>query len=247
MLPFNTLANTDGNGHSNCTSVTSTTTGITTTVNCDCRARTANLGLTAGNTYEIAIFGADRHPTESNYQLTLSGFQTNQSECGPRCGDGHQTGGEECDCGDPGVTTMAASCNGMNNADGTYNGCTTACKYGPFCGDGMIQTDGGEQCDDGPNNGVVYSTTPGQGCTSTCQIADYCGDAKVDADENEQCDLGSNNGTPGSSCTATCKIIDLPRPPLQLRNLPRWARASKAVPRPTRFFDGRPGRLTMGG
>ena len=101
---------------------------------------------------------------------------------------------------------MAASCNGMNNADGTYNGCTTACKYGPFCGDGMIQTDGGEQCDDGPNNGVVYSTTPGQGCTSTCQIADYCGDAKVDADENEQCDLGSNNGMPGSSCTATCQI-----------------------------------------
>jgi hypothetical protein len=169
--------------------------------------------MTVGNTYEIAIFGADRHPTESNYQLTLSGFSTNQSECGPRCGDGHQTGGEECDCGDPGVTTMAASCNGMNNADGTYNGCTTACKYGPFCGDGMIQTDGGEQCDDGPKNGVVYSSTPGQGCTSTCQIADYCGDAKVDADENEECDLGSNNGAPGSSCTAQCKISICLDPP----------------------------------
>ena len=65
MLPFNTLTNTDGNGHSNCTNST-----------CDCRTRTANLGLTVGSTYEIAIFGANRHPTESSYQLTLSGFST---------------------------------------------------------------------------------------------------------------------------------------------------------------------------
>ena len=86
-----------------------------------------------------------------------------------------------------------------------YNGCTLACKYGPFCGDGMTQTDGGEQCDDGPNNGVVYSTTPGQGCTSTCKIADYCGDTVVDADENEECDLGSANGAPGSSCTKSAR------------------------------------------
>ena len=70
MAPFNTTTGTDGNGHTNCTNAT-----------CDCRNRTVNLGLAMGRTYEIAVFGADRHPTESNYQLTLSGFATNSSNC----------------------------------------------------------------------------------------------------------------------------------------------------------------------
>ena len=42
----------------------------------------------AGNTYEIAVFSRDGHPTESNFQLTLSGFSTNMSHVRPHCGDG---------------------------------------------------------------------------------------------------------------------------------------------------------------
>jgi fibro-slime domain-containing protein len=41
------------------------------------------LGLVTGKVYEIAIFGADRHPPESNYQLTLSGFTKKRSICQP--------------------------------------------------------------------------------------------------------------------------------------------------------------------
>jgi fibro-slime domain-containing protein len=48
---------------------------------CDCRMRTANLGLTLGSTYEIAIFKRDSHPPESNLQIVLSGLGANRSQC----------------------------------------------------------------------------------------------------------------------------------------------------------------------
>jgi fibro-slime domain-containing protein len=67
----NTLTNADGYGHYNCTNNA-----------CDCRNRAnVDLGLQAGRTYEIAIFHAERHPPESNFQLTLSGFSTKRSSC----------------------------------------------------------------------------------------------------------------------------------------------------------------------
>ena len=157
----------------------------------DCRSRTLALGLTPGSTYEIAIFGADRNPTESNYQLTLNGFTTTETVCVPVCGDGVVSGGEECDDG------VA-----MNN-DTAYGGCTTKCKFGPFCGDGV--TNGPEICDQGKNNTATYGTT---GCTSACTAPHTCGDAIVDTTGGEQCDQGSGvNGTPDSFCSATCIIL----------------------------------------
>jgi fibro-slime domain-containing protein len=174
----------------------------------DFLVQTVPLGLVTGKVYEIAIFGADRHPPESNYQLTLNGYTTNRSDCLPRCGDGVVSGGEQCDCGD-GTVPVPAGCPGPNN-DATYGGCNTQCQYGPFCGDGITQkTNGGnEECDQGKLNGSAKPGDP-NGCTLGCLLQHYCGDGIVDSGPplNEQCDLGANNGQPNQPCDSGCQFI----------------------------------------
>lgn len=148
------------------------------------------LNLEKGKTYEIAIFHADRHPRESNYQLTLSGYSTSTSQCMARCGDGVATAGEECDMGDA-------------NADDVYGGCSKQCKFGPFCGDGT--QNGMEECDKGKDNGAAYGVK--DGCTLGCKKSHYCGDGIVDAVNGEECDAGGNNGS--SACTEQCQYKPL--------------------------------------
>jgi fibro-slime domain-containing protein len=143
--------------------------------------------LTSGNTYEIAVFQAERGPVESNYQLTLSGFSTVRTQCGPTCGDGKTTAGEECDLG-----------KAQNN--GSYNGCTDQCTWGPFCGDGNVDSPD-EDCDNGSKNGDVYGKS---GCTGNCKTPAYCGDGKIDGAQGEECDTVN---LPTSTCTDKCTLI----------------------------------------
>jgi len=148
----------------------------------------AALGLEEGKIYEIAVFHADRHPRESNYQLTLQGFSTTKSECIPTCGDGVATTGEECD-------------DGANNNDTAYGGCTTACKFGPFCGDGVTDA-GNEECDAGSRaNTAGYGEA---GCGFGCKTPHRCGDGFLDAAFDEQCDDGELNGQ--GACLSNCLL-----------------------------------------
>lgn len=90
--------------------------------------------LSAGNAYEVKVFHAERQTEGSSFRLTLTGFNTSRSECRPQCGDGEPKLGEECD-------------DGIN--DGGYGECGANCKLDQYCGDGIIQREFGENCDDG--------------------------------------------------------------------------------------------------
>jgi cysteine-rich repeat protein len=70
------------------------------------------------------------------------------------CGNALVDGGEECDVpGEVGVysTTIAG------------RQCTPECDFGPYCGDTILQTQFGEECDDGNND-------DGDFCSSECTI-----------------------------------------------------------------------------
>jgi fibro-slime domain-containing protein len=149
--------------------------------------KTTGLGLVPGNTYEIAIFHADHHPRDSNYQLTLTGFSRTYSECKPTCGDGVVTVGEECDDGEA-------------NNTGAYNGCKADCTYAPYCGDGNADAPD-EDCDKGRDNTGEYGT---DGCTPACKRAHFCGDGFLDVAAGEECDGG---GQASAGCDASCHVI----------------------------------------
>jgi fibro-slime domain-containing protein len=144
-------------------------------------------GMTNGNVYEVEAFQAERQTTSSTFKLTLSGFNSAPTACGPICGDMVVTAPEQCD-------------NGTAANTGGYNKCTPDCKLGPFCGDGNVDA-GYEQCDNGKNTDAYGANG---GCAPGCVLPARCGDAMVQANYGETCDDGVNDGSYGG-CTKTCQ------------------------------------------
>ena len=141
-----------------------------------------NFGMTNGNVYEVVVFQAERQKTSSSYQLTLSAFNGAPTACGPTCGDRVVTPPEQCDngtvnntggynkctpdcklgpyCGDMMVTDAETCDNGRNDDNyGATSGCGAGCKLPARCGDLIVQTEYGEQCDDGTNSGAYGGCT----------------------------------------------------------------------------------------
>jgi fibro-slime domain-containing protein len=220
-----TVTPTEG---SNCT----TTNNVTT---CKGVTKTVDLGMKDHGVYEIAVFQAERQTSASTYKLTLSGFNDKPSACGPICGDGVVAPGEQCDNGSDknqgGYNECTAECRlGPYCGDGTVNGpeecdngentdeyggagaygCAPNCKVPGKCGDSIVQSDYGEECDEGAEN--LQTTDPDEGyngCLANCQRGNYCGDGLVNGAET--CDDGVNDSTYGTchpDCTAAPRCGD---------------------------------------
>ncbi len=104
--------------------------------------------------------------------------------CQNFCGDGAIGGLEECDDGMAG----SATCRGAQPAQGSP--CTLI-----RCGDGIVDTAAGEECDDGNAN-------PADTCTNNCKLVTVCGDGVKEG--AEECDDGNNIS--GDGCSSTCKL-----------------------------------------
>ncbi|NOK32553.1 DUF4215 domain-containing protein [Corallococcus exercitus] len=109
---------------------------------------TGKLGLVKGKIYEVVVFQAERHTSQSSYKLTLNNFETQRTECKSTCGNGTLDKGEQCD-------------QGNNNGPG-YGKCSLTCIWNARCGDGIIQEADGEDCDDG-------NTNARDGCSPVCR------------------------------------------------------------------------------
>lgn len=146
----------------------------------------APLDLRIGGIYEAVVFQAERHTTRSQYRLTLTNFGRAPSVCRSDCGDGIVASNEACDEGE------------ANGAE--YDGCSATCTLTPYCGDGIVQPEFDEICDDGLNLGMGSSA-----CAPGCrEVGARCGDGVVQRDAGETCDDG--NTTPGDGCDAACQL-----------------------------------------
>lgn len=125
---------------------------------------------------------------------------------GPVCGDGRRDGPEVCDDGN---VTGGDGCDPYCDVEPDYLclipgqrclACPAECPPGE-CGDGIVQADRGEQCDDGAENG------PDATCSDTCTVVPYCGDGFVQGWLGELCDDGVNTGTTYDSCTDGCVLF----------------------------------------
>ena len=117
-------------------------------------------GAAAGETYEIAMFGANRHPTESSYQ-SLTASRRSRSSCSAGAATASEAGASSATA----ATRTAAPTDPLLRRDHqqrlAYGGCTTLCKLGPHCGDGVVDP-AHEECDLGSKmNNTQLRQRPG--------------------------------------------------------------------------------------
>ncbi len=110
------------------------------------------------------------------------------SHCEPLCGDAMVAPGESCDPAPEPV-------------DYGLGGCTAVCTLSAFCGDGIVQSAYGEECDAGVAGNLGEY---GGGCTVDCHFGPRCGDGRINVMFGEQCDPGACSA---HDCSTDCALL----------------------------------------
>ena len=190
---------------------------------------------------------------------------------GEECDDGNNVDGDGCSancveeiCGDGMINLPGETCDPPGEPSGQPNECRDNCT---FCGDFVLDTAHGEECDDGNNVGgdgceptcllpicgdgsinqpgetcdPPGSTPPGQ--SNICRVScTYCGDFIVN--NGEKCDNGTANNLPGSGCEPDCTLTP---PPVCDLMVAKTADPKSFVPSPQPDCEtlGKPTSLTF--
>lgn len=100
-------------------------------------------------------------------------------------------------CGDNVFVEEYEECESNEDCPESHVCNSCSCTYKPSCGNGIVDSDEGEVCDKGEENGIACNTDYNLNCTYcdfACNeitlIGDYCGD-KIIQTEHEQCDDGN--------------------------------------------------------
>jgi cysteine-rich repeat protein len=126
------------------------------------------------------------------------------------CGDGILSAGEACDCGADGSGRAigggaCAGPNGAYDASGNLT-CSFDCRaIGPFCGDGVVQTNGNppEQCDGNIETWSGQLCLDGSACASNADCTDgsTCGDGALACGSSRVCVAG-DSAKVGNQCSS---------------------------------------------
>lgn len=178
------------------------------------------------------VGGSAAVPAPSNQGMSSSSSLSGAD--GTRAGEGSERSdslgrADVAECGD-GVLHLGEACDmGEANSDEAPNVCRSDCTR-PTCGDGVLDRDFGEECDEGPNNGTTCSVDCRAGCGNglieegeLCDDGDTnsnltpdacradcalpsCGDGVIDPSLGEQCDEGDRNSdAAASACRSNCQ------------------------------------------
>ncbi len=144
-------------------------------------------------------------PGTSSLSLTLSTHCQSPRDCDPpgvcsgvvTCDADSKVGFGACIDENVGVPPAGTAC-GPSDA-GHCDGVETCLL--PYCGDGVLQSDAGEQCDWGTANSDALPDH----CRTDCQLA-HCGDGVLDPDAGEICDFDAGHNGFGLGCNASCDL-----------------------------------------